>query len=209
MNILILLLRFYINNLNLASIYKIKKNVKWLGYEPFKITYSSDYFDILYDYAVILIKKGLAYVCELSKEQNAVYREKGENSPFRDRSVEENLKKFHNMRCGLYEEGSMILRAKIDMKHPNPTLRDPPIYRIKYVSHPHVGDKWCIYPLYDFTHPCCDSIEGITYSLCTLEFENRRDLYYWFVDNIGIYKAYEWEFSRLNVSNFVTSKRHL
>jgi len=137
------------------------------------------------------------------------YREKGLPSPYRNRPVEESLRMFENMRLGLYEEGKFCLRAKIDPTHPNTTMRDPVMYRIRYTPHPHAGDKWCIYPLYDYTHPICDSVEGITHSLCTLEFEIRRDLYYWYLEALDIYRPYVWEYSRLNISNTVLSKRKL
>jgi len=137
------------------------------------------------------------------------YRDKGIPSPFRDRPVDLNLKLFNNMKLGLYEEGKMCLRAKIDYKNPNTTLRDPVIYRIRYTPHPHSDDKWCIYPLYDFTHPICDSLEGITHSLCTLEFEIRRELYYWYLEQLDLYRPFVWEYSRLNISNNIMSKRKL
>ncbi|EGR28605.1 hypothetical protein IMG5_171930 [Ichthyophthirius multifiliis] len=194
---------------NMEYINSIKDNVKWLGYEPWKVTYSSDNFDILYQYAVKLIKKGLAYVCHQNIEDGRKYRDEGLPSPYRDRPIEQNLKVFEEMRLGLWDEGSAVLRAKIDYKSPNTTLRDPAIYRIRYVSHPHAGNKWCIYPLYDYTHPICDSLEGITHSLCTLEFEIRRELYYWYLKSLQIYRPYVWEFSRLNVSSTVLSKRKL
>ena len=130
-------------------------------------------------------------------------------SPYRNRPIEENLKMFEGMRMGLYEEGKVCLRLKIDYANNNPTLRDPPAYRIRYTPHPHSGNKWCIYPLYDFTHCICDSIENITHSCCTLEFEIRRDLYYWILEQLEIYRPYVWEFSRLNISNTVISKRKL
>ena len=136
-------------------------------------------------------------------------REAGTPSPYRNRPVEESLKMFDLMRRGFYEEGKICLRAKIDYKHPNTTMRDPVMYRIRYTPHPHAGDKWCIYPLYDFTHPLCDSLEGITHSLCTLEFEIRRDLYYWYLEALEIYRPYVWEYSRLNITYNVLSKRKL
>ncbi|KAL4465850.1 hypothetical protein ABPG74_004087 [Tetrahymena malaccensis] len=194
---------------NMEYINSIKDNVKWLGRTPFKTTYSSDNFEILYQCAIKLIKKGFAFVCHQNKEESRKFREQGIPSPFRDRPVEENLRIFEEMRLGLWDEGAAVLRAKIDYKSPNTTLRDPAIYRIRYVSHPHAGSKWCIYPLYDYTHPICDSLEGITYSLCTLEFEIRRELYYWYLEKLDMYRPYVWEFSRLNVSNTVLSKRKL
>lgn len=136
-------------------------------------------------------------------------RKAGKPSPYRDTSIEETLKIFEGMRMGLYKENEVCLRAKVDYTHPNPTLRDPAIYRIRYTPHPHAGNKWCIYPLYDFTHCTCDSIEGISHSCCTLEFEIRREIYYWFLEQLDLYKPYVWEFSRLNVSHTVLSKRKL
>lgn len=153
--------------------------MKWLGYTPYKITYSSENFDYLHQMAVKLIKKGKAYVCDQDKASMSEYRQKCLPSPNRNKPIEQNLKEFEMMRLGLYAEGQVMLRLKIDYESKNPTMRDPVVYRIKYVSHPHVGDKWCIYPCYDFTHGLCDSFENITHSLCTLEFEIRRDLYYW------------------------------
>jgi glutaminyl-tRNA synthetase len=152
---------------------------------------------------------GKAFVCEQGQEEMRDYRDKGIPSPFRDRPVDLNLKLFNNMKLGLYEEGKMCLRAKIDYKNPNTTLRDPVIYRIRYTPHPHSDDKWCIYPLYDFTHPICDSLEGITHSLCTLEFEIRRELYYWYLEQLDLYRPFVWEYSRLNISNNIMSKRKL
>ena len=187
----------------------IKENVNWLGYTPFKITYASDYFEDLYDLAVELIKRGKAYVCNLTKEEVAKDREAMKDSPYRNRSVEENLDLFKKMREGRFEEKACCLRMKIDMKHPNPVMRDPVAYRIKYVPHPHAGDKWCIYPTYDYTHCINDSLENITHSLCTLEFEIRRDGYYWLLEALDIYRPFVWEYSRLNITNFVLSKRRL
>lgn len=187
----------------------IKENVKWLGYEPYKITYASDNFDFLYECAIELIKKGKAYVCNLPKEKVKEDREKMIDSPYRNRSVEENLDLFDKMKNGKFTEKEACLRLKIDMKHPNTTLRDPIIYRIKFVTHPHVGDKWCIYPIYDFTHCISDSLENITHSLCTLEFEVRRDLYYWILEQLDLYRPFVWEYSRLNLTTTVMSKRRL
>lgn len=156
-----------------------------------------------------MIKAGKAYCCSQSKEENHRCRTDGTPSIYRTRSAEDNLKIFTDMKKGMYEEGAVCLKLKIDYKHENMNLRDPPIYRIRYTPHPHVGDKWCIYPLYDFTHCISDSIEGITHSLCTLEFEIRRDLYYWILNALNIYRPFVWEFSRLNVTNNVISKRKL
>ena len=194
----------------------IKADVEWLGFkwegEP---RYASDYFDALYGYAIELIKKGLAYVDELSPEEMREYRgtltEPGKNSPYRDRSVEENLALFERMKNGEFAEGTLSLRAKIDMASPFMVMRDPVIYRIKFASHHQTGDKWCIYPMYDFTHCISDAIERITHSLCTLEFQDNRRLYDWVLDNISIERPlpHQYEFSRLNLEGTLTSKRKL
>jgi glutaminyl-tRNA synthetase len=187
----------------------IEENVRWLGYKPYKITHASDYFEDLYSLAVELIKRGKAYVCHQTKDQMNDFREKKLDSPYRNRSVEENLKLFEMMRQGRFDAGECCLRMKIDMKHNNPCMRDPVAYRIKYVPHPHAGDKWCIYPTYDFTHCIHDSLENITHSLCTLEFEIRRDSYYWLLEALDLYRPFVWEYSRLNLSRNVLSKRKL
>ena len=187
----------------------IIENVEWLGAKPFKITYSSDYMQELYDLGVELIKRGKGYVCHQTKEEMREGREKLTDSPNRDRSVEENLKLFNDMRMGKFEEGVCCMRMKGDMKHNNPNMRDHVAWRIKYTAHPHIGSKWCIYPTYDFTHCIIDSLENITHSLCTLEFENRRESYYWLLDELDLFKPYVWEFSRLNVSGSVLSKRKI
>jgi glutaminyl-tRNA synthetase len=187
----------------------IEENVRWLGYQPWKITYASDYFEDLYDLAVELIKRGKAYVCDQTKKQVEEYREKKMDSPYRNRSVEENLKLFKMMRQGRFEEKECCLRMKIDMKHNNPCMRDPVAYRIKYTPHPHAGNKWCIYPTYDYTHCLNDSLENITHSLCTLEFEVRRDSYYWLLEALNLYRPFVWEYSRLNLTRNVLSKRKL
>ena len=194
----------------------IKADVEWLGFkwegEP---RYASDYFDALYGYAIELIKKGLAYVDELSPEEMREYRgtltEPGKNSPYRDRSVEENLALFERMKNGEFAEGTLSLRAKIDMASPFIVMRDPVIYRIKFASHHQTGDKWCIYPMYDFTHCISDAIERITHSLCTLEFQDNRRLYDWVLENISIERPlpHQYEFSRLNLEGTLTSKRKL
>ena len=194
---------------NTEFIESIKENVKFLGYTPYKITHSSDYFEELYSLAVKLIKLGKAFVCNLSKEKLKEERDLFIESPYRNRSVEENLELFEKMRQGRFDEKDACLRLKIDMKNPNPTLRDPVVYRIKYLNHPHVGDKWCIYPMYDFTHCICDSLENVTHSLCTLEFEVRRELYFWILEALNMYRPIVWEYSRLNVTNTVLSKRNL
>jgi glutaminyl-tRNA synthetase len=184
-------------------------NVKWLGYTPHAVTYSSDYFPTLYEYAIKLIKKGKAFVCHQPKEEMNEDRKNGIESPFRERSIEDNLKLFNDMKMGKCEEGECCLRMKIDMDSNNPCMRDPVAYRIKYCGHPHTGDNWCIYPTYDMTHCVIDSMENITHSLCTLEFEVRRDSYYWLLDQLEIYKAYQWEYGRLNVSGTILSKRKI
>ncbi len=192
----------------------IEEDLRWLGAIPDGIFYGSDYFDKCYEYAVKLIKDGKAYVFDLSADQMREYRgtltEPGKNSPWRDRSVEENLDLFERMKNGEFPDGSHTLRAKIDMASPNMNLRDPAIYRILHTHHHRQGDKWCIYPLYDFAHPIQDALEGITHSLCSIEFENHRPLYEWVVDNIGFeHKPKQREFARLNVTYTVMSKRYL
>jgi glutaminyl-tRNA synthetase len=192
-----------------AFIDSIIETVQWMGYQPYQITYSSDYFDRLHELAVELIRRGKAYVCHQRPEEMARDREEKRPSPWRNRSVEENLDCFERMRLGLYDEGAAVLRMKIDMQHPNPVMRDPVAYRIKYAAHPHVGDRWCIYPSYDFTHCLVDSLEWITHSMCTLEFEIRRDSYYWLLEALDMYRPFVFEFSRLNLSHTVLSKRKL
>ena len=194
---------------NEEFIESVKENVNWLGYKPWKVTFASDYLQPLYEIAIKLIKKGLAYVDNLTKEQISEYREKKRDSPYRNRTVEENLKLFNMMKQGRFEEKECCLRLKIDMQHANPCMRDPVAYRIKYVAHPHAGSDWCIYPTYDFTHCLNDSLENITHSLCTLEFEIRRDSYYWLLEAAEMYRPFVWEYSRLNVSHVVVSKRKL
>lgn len=192
----------------------IKKDVEWLGFKwDGEALYASDYFDTLYEYAKKLISKGLAYVDDQSAEDIAIQKgtptEAGTNSPFRDRSVEENLDLFARMKNGEFAEGSKVLRAKIDMSHSNMHMRDPLMYRIKFAHHHRTGDKWCIYPMYDFAHGQSDSLENITHSLCTLEFEVHRPLYNWFIENLEIYPTRQFEFARLNLNYTVMSKRRL
>ncbi|MBR6795776.1 MAG: glutamine--tRNA ligase, partial [Clostridia bacterium] len=192
----------------------IYQDLLWLGAKPDGIFYGSDYFDKCYEYAVLLIKKGLAYVCNLNAEEMREYRgtltEAGKESPYRNRSVEENLELFEKMKNGEFPDGHCTLRAKIDMASPNMNLRDPAIYRILHTDHHRQGNKWCIYPLYDFAHPIQDALEGITHSMCSIEFENHRPLYDWVVDSIGFEKKpHQYEFARLNVTNTVMSKRYL
>ena len=194
----------------------IKEDIRWLGFDWEKREfYASDYFEQLYQYAVQLIKKGVAYVCDLTAEEisygkfRGTLTEPGVDSPFRDRSVEENLDLFERMRAGEFEEGSRTLRAKIDMASPNLVMRDPVMYRILYATHHNTGDEWCVYPMYDFTHCISDSIEGITHSLCSLEFEINRPLYDWFLDQLDIYHPQQIEFAKLYLTNTVLGKRKL
>ncbi len=200
---------------DLEFVESIQRDVQWLGFQwQGQPRYSSDYFDVLYQYALELINKGLAYVDELSAEQIREYRgtltSPGKNSPYRDRSVEENLSLFEKMRQGEFAEGTACLRAKIDMASNFIVMRDPVLYRIKFATHHQTGDKWCIYPMYDFTHCISDALEGITHSLCTLEFQDNRRLYDWVLDNITIAaRPHQYEFSRLNLEYAVMSKRKL
>lgn len=191
----------------------IKADVKWLGFEWANVFYASDYFDQIYDFAVTLIKKGLAYVDDSTPEQIAAQKgtptEPGTHSPYRDRSVEENLDLFTRMKNGEYKDGEKVLRAKIDMASPNMHMRDPIMYRIKHAHHHRTGDKWCIYPMYDFAHGQCDSIEKITHSICTLEFEVHKPLYEWFIEQLEIFPSKQYEFARLNLNYTVMSKRKL
>jgi glutaminyl-tRNA synthetase len=192
----------------------IIEDVHWLGWDWGEhLYYGSDYFQQMYEFAVQLIKKGKAYVCDLTSDEIREYRgtltEQGKDSPHRNRSVEENLDLFERMRKGEFPDGSRTLRAKIDMAHPNLNMRDPVMYRILHVSHHRTGDKWCIYPMYDWAHGLEDSIEEITHSICTLEFENHRPLYDWFLDELGVYHPQQIEFARLNLSYTVMSKRRL
>ena len=189
-------------------------DIRWLGYEPKNIFFGSDYFEEQYNRAILLIKKGLAYVDDLNADEITAYRgtltEPGKDSPCRNRSIEENLKLFQEMRDGKYGNGEKTLRAKIDMAHPNINMRDPVIYRILHVPHHRQGNKWCIYPMYDFAHPLQDAIEGITHSMCSLEFDNHRILYDWFVEKCEMPNVpHQYEFGRLNITNTVMSKRYL
>ena len=192
----------------------IQEDIKWLGFTPTRICYASDYYDQLYAWAEELIQKGLAYVCSLNTDEIRDYRgtltAPGKNSPDRDRSIEENLDLFRRMKNGEFKDGEYTLRAKIDMASPNMNFRDPAIYRIKHESHPRTGDKWCIYPMYDFAHGESDAIEHITHSICTLEFEDHRPLYNWFVEHLSVpSKPRQIEFARLNLTYTVMSKRYL
>lgn len=190
----------------------IKEDINWLGFQWDNLYYASDYFDFLFECAIKLIKKGKAFVCELTPEQMREYRgtltEPGKESPYRNRSIEENLDLFMRMSKGEFPDGSKVLRAKIDMASPNLNMRDPIIYRIMFAHHHRTGDKWCVYPMYDFAHPLSDAVEGVTHSLCSLEFENHRPLYNWFVDElIEGEKPRQIEFARMNVNYTLTSKR--
>ena len=191
----------------------IKEDIKWLGFQWDQELYTSDYFQQLYDFAVILINKGLAYVDESSAEEIAKAKgtptEPGTPTPARSRSVEENLRLFEEMRAGKYADGELVLRAKIDLANPNMHLRDPLLYRIKHAHHHRTASDWCIYPMYDFAHGQSDSIEEITHSICTLEFIPHRPLYDWLIENIGIYESKQYEFARLNLNYTVMSKRRL
>ena len=199
----------------------LREDVHWLGWRPNPTTFTSDYFQELYDLAIELIKRGKAYVCHQTKVDIEACREiaRGKisdpnfpgnpNSPWRDRSIEENLVEFNNMRLGKYEASKATLRMKMDMTSPNPNMWDQVAYRIKYMPHPHAGDKWVIYPTYDYTHCIIDSIEHIDYSICTLEFESRRESYYWVLEALDLYRPKVYEMSRLNITNTVLSKRKL
>ena len=192
----------------------IKRDIEWLGFKWDKCLYASDYFDYMYECALLLIKKGLAFVCDMSadeiKENRGTLTEPGKNSPSRDRSIEENLDLFVRMKNGEFPDGSKVLRAKIDMASPNINMRDPVIYRIAHSTHHNTGDKWCIYPMYDFAHPLEDAYEGITHSICTLEFEDHRPLYNWVVENCDVKTPpKQIEFARLNITNMIMSKRYL
>ena len=193
----------------------IKADVAWLGADwEDRLFFASNYFDQMYEAAVALIKKGKAYVCDLTADQIREYRgtltEPGKNSPYRDRSVEENLQLFEEMRAGKYADGEKVLRAKIDMASPNINMRDPIIYRVAHMTHHNTGDKWCIYPMYDFAHPIEDAIEGVTHSICTLEFEDHRPLYDWVVREVGYeHPPKQIEFAKLYLTNVVTGKRYI
>ncbi|RYG51314.1 MAG: glutamine--tRNA ligase, partial [Chitinophagaceae bacterium] len=191
----------------------IKGDIRWLGYNWDNEFYASDYFDTLYEYAIDLIKKGFAYVDDSTSEQIAEMKgtptEPGIDSPFRNRTVEENLALFTAMKDGVYKDGEKVLRARIDMANPNMLLRDPILYRIKHAHHHRTGDKWCIYPMYDFAHGQSDSIEKITHSICTLEFIPHRPLYDWLIEKLEIFPSHQYEFARLNLTYTVMSKRKL
>ncbi len=191
----------------------IKADVQWLGFQWDGLYYASDYFQQLYDWAVQLIKDGKAYVCDLRAEETREYRgtltEPGKDSPYRNRSVEENLELFAGMKNGLFPDGSRTLRAKIDMASPNLNFRDPVMYRILHMHHHRTGDQWCIYPMYDYAHGQSDSIEQVTHSMCTLEFEDHRPLYNWYIEQLGIFPSQQFEFDRLNITYTIMSKRKL
>jgi len=191
----------------------IKNDIRWLGFNWAEELYASDYFEKLYEFATTLIKRGLAYVDDSTSEEIAKQKgtptTPGTDSPYRNRSVEENLKMFADMRAGKYRDGEKVLRAKVDMAHPNMHMRDPLMYRIKHAHHHRTGDKWCVYPMYDFAHGQSDSIENITHSICTLEFIPHRALYDWFIEKLEIYPSHQYEFARLNMTYTVMSKRKL
>ena len=190
------------------------EDVRWLGFDwEDRLYYASDYFDQLYEWAEKMILAGQAYVCDLTadevREHRGTLTAPGRNSPYRDRSIEENLDLFRRMRAGEFPDGSRTLRAKIDMASPNLNMRDPVMYRILRATHHRTGDKWCIYPTYDYTHGQSDSLEGITHSICTLEFENHRPLYDWYIKTLGIFHSRQMEFARLNLTYTMMSKRRL
>ena len=189
------------------------KDIRWLGYEPASVLYASDYFDQLYEWALQLVQDGHAYVDDLSQEEIRAHRgtltEPGTNSPYRDRSIAENLDLFQRMKAGEFPDGARVLRARIDMSAPNINLRDPVMYRIRHAEHQRTGDKWCIYPMYDWAHGQSDSIEGVTHSLCSLEYLNHRPLYDWYLDSLGVYHPRQIEFAKLEFTYTVTSKRRL
>ena len=192
----------------------IKKDIEWLGYKPANVLFGSDYFDDTYQLAIKLIKKGLAYVCDLNPDEMREYRgtltSPGKDSPYRNRSIEENLVLFEDMKNGKYKDGEKTLRAKIDMSSPNMNMRDPVIYRIIHIEHHNTGNKWCIYPMYDFAHPLQDAFEGVTHSLCSLEYDDHRILYDWFVEKCEMeHVPHQYEFGRLNITNTIMSKRYL
>ena len=199
---------------NIEFVDSIQRDVQWLGFQwEGDVLFASDYFDQLYEYAIELIQQGKAYVDDLSAEEIREYRgsltEPGKNSPYRDRSVEENLDLFKRMRAGEFEDGSRVLRAKVDMSSPNVNMRDPVMYRILHATHHRTGDEWPIYPTYDFAHGQSDSIEGITHSICTLEFEDHRPLYDWYLYSLEIHHPQQIEFARLNMTYTLMSKRKL
>src|SRR5580658_6094206 len=192
----------------------IMEDVRWLGFDwEDRLFYASDYFDQLYDWAEKMILAGHAYICDLNADQVREYRgtltSPGRNSPYRDRPADENLDLFRRMRAGEFPDGSRTLRAKVDMASPNLNMRDPVMYRILHATHHRTGDKWCIYPTYDYTHGQSDSLEGITHSICTLEFENHRPLYDWYIKTLGIFHSRQMEFARLNLTYTMMSKRRL
>lgn len=199
---------------DMSYVEAIKRDISWLGYEWDKLTFGSDYYEQTYRYAVELIEKGLAYVCDLSPEQIREYRgtltQPGKNSPYRERSVKENLELFEKMRDGCFPDGACVLRAKIDMSSPNMNMRDPVIYRICRMEHYRTGNKWIIYPMYDFAHPIQDALEGVTHSLCSFEFEDHRPLYNWVIEHLSVPgRPQQIEFARMNITRTVMSKRYL
>src|SRR5262249_42673579 len=198
----------------LEYIEAIERDVRWLGFEPTAVLYASDYFGLMYELAEKLIRDGKAYVDSLSDEETKAYRgsltEPGRLSPFASRSVDENLDLFRRMRAGEFPDGAHVLRARIDMAAANMKMRDPLLYRIRHATHPHTGDDWCIYPMYDYAHPLEDAFEGITHSICTLEFENNRELYDWVIEHTAAWpRPHQYEFARLSLDYTVMSKRKL
>ena len=187
----------------------IEENVRWMGFEPTRIVHASHYFEQIYELTLELIRRDKAYVCKLPQEVMKRYKQEMLASPYRDSDVATNLREFELMRRGFYNEGEAVLRAKIDPASPNTTLRDPVLYRIIYTPHPVTGKRWCVYPMYDYAHPLSDSLENITHSCCTLEFETRRELYYWPLQQLNLFKPFVWEFSRLNLTFTITSKRKI
>lgn len=196
---------------SLEFIEEIEENVRWMGFKPWKVTHASQYFQKIYDVTIQLINKGKAYVCKLSQAKNKRLRDEKLPSPYREQTIEETLQEFEKMRVGFYDSGEAVLRARINPQADEPNLRDPILYRVMYAPHPvkNIDDKWCIYPMYDYTHPLCDSFEFITHSCCTLEFESHRTLYYWPLIELDLYRPFVWEFSRLNLEGVVTSKRKI
>src|SRR6516225_4627377 len=191
----------------------IQRDVRWLGFDWERLCYASDYFGQLYEWAIHLVKAGKAYVDDLTPDEIRQYRgtltEPGKNSPYRDRSIEENLDLFTRMKAGEFPDGTRVLRAKIDMASPNINMRDPIMYRILHMEHHRTGDEWCIYPMYDYAHGQSDSIEEVTHSICTLEFEDHRPLYNWYIEQLGIFPSRQFEFDRLNLTYTLLSKRRL
>lgn len=193
----------------LEFINEIKENVSWMGFTPSRVTFASDNYGRIYDLTLKLINMGKAYVCFLNRAEAKEFRDSLKPSPYREQTIEQTHEYFEKMKSGYYKEGEAVLRARIQADHIDPLMRDPVLYRIMYTPHPVTASEWCIYPMYDYTHPLCDSFEWITHSCCTLEFEKRRDLYYWPLETLDLYKPFVWEFSRLNLTKTMTSKRKI